>query len=136
MAGYMCIKAIFHQNEVKYSIYTITQVSKLKKKLEKLKIEWLKVIAVSFDAIDMYPSIKFKLIRTAVNYFTKKLNKKDKSMIHNCLKIIKFGMRATILTFTNKYYEYSGDVNVEEKGLMIGGYKSAWLADLVAAYVF
>jgi hypothetical protein len=31
--------------------------------------------------------------------------------------------------------EYGGEAEVEEKGLTIGGYESAWLADLVAAYL-
>ena len=34
-----------------------------------------------------------------------------------------------------KYYEYDGDQEINNKGLTIGGYESAWLADLVAAYV-
>jgi hypothetical protein len=35
----------------------------------------------------------------------------------------------------DEYWEYSGDKSVEERGLTIGGYESAWLADLVAAYI-
>ena len=35
----------------------------------------------------------------------------------------------------HKYYEYGGDEDVEERGLMIGGYELAWLADLVASYI-
>jgi hypothetical protein len=44
--------------------------------------------------------------------------------------MIKFGMGNTLLTFVDKYYEYGGDLDVEDRGLTIGGYKSAWLADL------
>ena len=33
-------------------------------------------------------------------------------------------------------YEYGGnETDVEDKGLTIGGYESAWLADLVAAFI-
>jgi hypothetical protein len=39
-------------------------------------------------------------------------------------------MGNTLLTFVDKYYEYGGDLNVEDRGLAIGGYESAWLADL------
>ena len=35
----------------------------------------------------------------------------------------------------DKYYEYGGSLNVDERGLTIGGYESAWLADLVAAFI-
>jgi hypothetical protein len=45
--------------------------------------------------------------------------------------MIKFGMGNTLLTFVDKYYKYGGDLDVEDRGLTIGGYESAWLADLV-----
>lgn len=34
-----------------------------------------------------------------------------------------------------QYYEYGGSVDVEQKGLTIGGYESAFFADLVAAWI-
>jgi hypothetical protein len=49
--------------------------------------------------------------------------------------MIKFGMGNTLLTFVNKYYEYGGNLDVEDRGLTIGGYESAWLANLCMAYV-
>jgi len=49
--------------------------------------------------------------------------------------MIKFGMGNMLLTFVDKHYQYSGDENVEERGLTIDGYESAWLADLVVAYI-
>jgi hypothetical protein len=49
--------------------------------------------------------------------------------------MIKFGMGNTLLTFVNKYYEYGSNLDVEDRGLMIGRYESAWLADLCMAYV-
>ena len=42
----------------------------------------------------------------------------------------------TFLQFEDKYYEYYGGVDVEERGLTIGGFESAWLADLVVAFLF
>ena len=39
-----------------------------------------------------------------------------------------------LLNFQDKYYEY-GDEGLETKGLAIGGYESAFLADLVASYL-
>jgi len=50
--------------------------------------------------------------------------------------MVKFGMGNTLITFTDKYYEYGGEMNAEDRGLMIGGYELAWFADLVVAYIF
>ena len=44
-------------------------------------------------------------------------------------------MGNTLITFGGKYWEYGGVPDVYEKGLTIGGYESAFLADLVAAYI-
>jgi hypothetical protein len=33
-----------------------------------------------------------------------------------------FGMGNTLLTLVDKYYEYGGDMDVEDRGLTIGGY--------------
>ena len=44
-------------------------------------------------------------------------------------------MSNTLLTFGDKYYEYGGSINPDRKGLTIGGYESAWLADLVASFI-
>ena len=49
--------------------------------------------------------------------------------------MIGFGMKNTLVSFVNKYYEYGGDMESEKRGLTIGGFESAWLADLVAAFI-
>jgi hypothetical protein len=49
--------------------------------------------------------------------------------------MIKFGMGNTLLTFVDKYYEYGGNLDAEDRGLTIGGYKSALLANLCMAYI-
>ena len=79
--------------------------------------------------------IKYKLVEKAVLFFVKDLDSISKRKLGVCLNMIRFGMGNTLLTFVDKYYEYGGEVNVEEKGLTIGGYESMWLADLVAAYL-
>ena len=50
--------------------------------------------------------------------------------------MIKFGMSTTYIQFQDQYWLYGGMTDVELKGLTIGGFESAWLADLVAAYIF
>ena len=44
-------------------------------------------------------------------------------------------MSSTLICFQDKHCDCDGDKDPEEKGLTIGGYESAWLADLVGAYV-
>ena len=45
-------------------------------------------------------------------------------------------MKSTYLMFQDSYYEYDGDQDPEDRGLTIGGYESAWLSDVVGAYIF
>lgn len=44
-------------------------------------------------------------------------------------------MKNTLVSFTDKYYEYGRDMDGEKRGLTICGFESAWLTDLVAAYL-
>ena len=89
----------------------------------------------SIDAVAMYPSIKFPLVKKEISYFTRSLQKNQQSNVKLCLKLIKFGMSSTVLTFEDKYYEY-GEKSIKTKGLAIGRYESAFLTDLVASYLF
>ena len=112
------------------------QVSELKGILETLRIKRSQSIIFSMDAIAMYPSIKFRMIRKAVNYFARDLSREMQGTIQTCLDMIKFGMANTLLKFQDMYYKYGGnETDVADKGLTIGGYESAWLADLVAAFI-
>ena len=54
--------------------------------------------------------------------------------INSWLRLIGFGTSSALLKFQEKYYEY-GEDGLETKGLAIGGYESAFLADLVASYI-
>jgi hypothetical protein len=49
--------------------------------------------------------------------------------------MISFGMRSTLFTFQDIYYEYEEETDPDDRGLMIGGYESAMLVDLVGAYI-
>ena len=70
-----------------------------------------------------------------MRYFARKLTKKTKKTINLCLELIHFVMSYTLISFYGEYYEYHGGER-EEQGLAIGGYESAFLADLVASYLF
>eukprot|EP00957_Ditylum_brightwellii_P084744 6443946-Ditylum_brightwellii.AAC.1 len=55
--------------------------------------------------------------------------------------MVKFGMKSTLIQFKDKYYKYNGAVgnkkiNNEDIGLAIEGYESAFLACIVASYLF
>jgi hypothetical protein len=63
------------------------------------------------------------------------LGEKQKEKIKVCLEMISFRMGNTLLTFVDKYYKYNGKREINDKGWTIGSYESAWLADLVAAFV-
>jgi hypothetical protein len=83
----------------------------------------------------MYPSIKYNLIEKAVRFYAEGVSEHDATLIEGCLEMIRFGMSTTLLTFGNRYYMYDGDLPIEERGLTIGGYESAWLADLAMSYI-
>ena len=114
---------------------TIIQASDLKEDLEKRRVNKLLHTLASLDAIDMYPSINFDMVKKAADHFSKTLPAKDKETIVKCLEMIEFGMSNTLITFLDKYYKYGTLNAVEDKRLTIGGYESAWLADLVAAFI-
>ena len=44
-------------------------------------------------------------------------------------------MSSNLISFDREYYEYHVG-KIEEKGLGIGGYEPAFLADLVSSYLF
>ena len=82
----------------------------------------------------MYPSIKFAKIRKLLRYFARKFTKDTKKTINLCLELIHFRIRSTLFSFGGEYYDYHGGER-EERGLAIGGYESAFLADLVTSYL-
>jgi hypothetical protein len=49
--------------------------------------------------------------------------------------MIAFRMGNMLLTFVDKYYEYNGKREIQDKRLTIQGYKLAWLANLVATFL-
>ena len=49
--------------------------------------------------------------------------------------MVKFGIANTLVQSQGQYWQYGGDLDVDEKGLTIGGYESAFFADLVAAWL-
>ena len=93
------------------------------------------VTTASTDVLSMYHSIKFPLVKKSISFFTVNLVKNQPYTIKLCLKTIAFGMRSTLLTFGDIYFEY-GERCIEKKGLVIGGYSSDFIVDLLSSYLF
>ena len=69
--GYQGMKAIFDRNGIEYQKSTIIHAAQLKVELEKLNIKRNEATVISFDAVEMYPSIKYKLVKCTVMYLLK-----------------------------------------------------------------
>ena len=67
--------------------------------------------------------------------FARKFTAATKKTINLFLELIFFGLSFTLISFDDEYYEFHGGEK-EEQGLAIGGYQAAFLADLVASYLF
>eukprot|EP00957_Ditylum_brightwellii_P025050 1895283-Ditylum_brightwellii.AAC.1 len=55
--------------------------------------------------------------------------------------MVQFGMKNTFVIYGNKYFVYKGaakgaNLTVDNVALAIGGYESAFLANLVTSYLF
>ena len=108
----------------------------MKISLESLNLKSNGCTINTLDIINMYPSIKHKLIRKAINHFCMdRLNEEEEVVIAAALEMQQFSMGNTIVTFRDKFYEYGVNADPMERGLTIGGYDSAWLADMVAGYL-
>eukprot|EP00957_Ditylum_brightwellii_P141984 10817064-Ditylum_brightwellii.AAC.1 len=57
------------------------------------------------------------------------------------MDIVQFGMKSTLIQFRGRYFVYQGaakekELSDEDVALAIRAYKSAFLANIVASYVF
>eukprot|EP00957_Ditylum_brightwellii_P147920 11263328-Ditylum_brightwellii.AAC.1 len=81
---------------------------------------------MSLDIMNMYPSVRVKLIRKALNHYVKYLPDEAKNTIEQCMDIIQFGMKSTFIQFSRgKYYVFhraakEGEVADEDTVLSIG----------------
>ena len=89
--GYQAIKHIFDANNVPYMRRTIIQASDLKHQLERLALDPAATTIASIDAVDFYPSVKFKLVQQAVDYYSAGLSQEDRATIKHGLEIVTKG---------------------------------------------
>eukprot|EP00957_Ditylum_brightwellii_P077048 5855103-Ditylum_brightwellii.AAC.1 len=83
----------------------------------------------------MYPSIRVKLIRKALNHYTKDLPATARETIDLCRDIVQFGMKSILIQFKGQCFIYEGaakgkEISDEGVALAIGTYESAFLADI------
>ena len=94
--GYLGLKNLLEKNEINYTKFTIVQASQVKEEWEILNGKRNEFTIASIDAVSMYLSIKFPLLKKAISYFTRNLPKIQPSTVKLCLKLIAFGMSSTI----------------------------------------
>ena len=121
--GYRGIRKIFDDNKINYMRKTIIQASHLKETFESIDINEEDCTIMSLDIEAFYPSVHLSVVKKAINYFGKDLDSYNKNIINKCISMIEFGMGNTLITFIDKYYEYDGDQEINDKGLTIGGYE-------------
>merc|ERR1719445_2099399 len=92
---------------------------------------------MKLDIIDFYPLVKVSIIKKAVAFYSKGINDEDDiRRIEAAFELVFFSMRSCIVTFNSKYFEFGRVEDYDNKGLPIGGYASAFFADLIATYIF
>jgi hypothetical protein len=121
--GYLAIKRIFEDNNIPFMKRIIINASDLKQKLETLNLNSANSTIVSIDAEDYYPSVHFKLVRKAAEFYSSSLSIDNPHVIRRCLDMIAFGMSLTLFTFQDVYYEYDGAEDPDDRGLSIGAFE-------------
>ena len=94
------------------------------------------VTCIAVDVVNMYPSVRYSLIKKAVDHYCRKCGEEDKEKVRRCLEMLKFGMSNNYLNFRDEFFSYEGTGGINDVALAIGGHESAFLADLVISYVF
>ena len=80
-------------------------------------------------------SITYELEAKAVRYYTKGFSEEDKMRVEAGLDMLKFSMFNCLINFGPDYFQYGKDKDPLKKVLPIGGFGTAWLADLIACYI-
>eukprot|EP00957_Ditylum_brightwellii_P193392 14725453-Ditylum_brightwellii.AAC.2 len=91
---------------------------------------------MSLDIVNMYPSVRVKLVKKALQYYSRGLPTEAKQRINLGLAMVKFGMKNMLVNFCDKFYVYQcaakgQELSEEDVALAICAFKSAFLADLV-----
>ncbi len=130
------IERTFRHAGIIFQCHTLKSSLELKKRFENNNFQKDNCTIVSLDIKDIYPQCKFKAVKAAVSYYSLQLDPIQHERTQKCLEILKFSMGNTIVSFLDKYNEYGVDPDPDRRGLTIGSFESAFLADLEASYIF
>ncbi len=130
------IEKSFWRANINFEKHTLKNSLALKRKFESMNLQRYDITFVSLGIKEMYPQCQFKAVKAAVWYYSSRLPPLQQEKIKRCLEILKFSMGNTIVSFREKYYKYGVDPDPDCCGLTIGGFESAFLADLEATYIF
>eukprot|EP00957_Ditylum_brightwellii_P099294 7563308-Ditylum_brightwellii.AAC.1 len=78
----------------------------LKEKLEGLGLIKDNVTMMSLDIKNMYPLVIVKLIKRALEFYSRYLSKEDKQKIQLGMEMVQFGMKSTLVSYQDKYFVY------------------------------
>ena len=67
--------------------------------------------------------------------YAKEFSEEETARVEAGLDMLKFSMSNCLINFREKYFQYGKEKDLLKRVLTIGGYDSAWLADLVACYI-
>ena len=68
----------------------------------------------------MYPLVRYRLIRKAIQHYSLTFNKEDREVIEADLKMLKFSMRNTLVIFRERYYGCGVEDDPVMRALAIG----------------
>ena len=105
---YLGLKRILDQHNVVYMNQQVDQSYSLKEHLEAKGFKKGKVTIASLDVVKMYPSMWVSLLHDAVEFFMANLPQQEYETAQVCLDMLHFGMTRMFLTFSDKYYHYTG----------------------------
>jgi hypothetical protein len=129
------IEKSFRRANINFEKHTLKNSLAFKRKFKSMNLQWDNITIVSLDIKDMYPQCRFKAVKAAVRYYSSLLPSLQQEKVKQCLEI-KFSMGNSIVSYREKYYEYGVDPDPDRRGLTIGRFESAFLADLEATYIF
>eukprot|EP00957_Ditylum_brightwellii_P075880 5767104-Ditylum_brightwellii.AAC.1 len=99
--GYMGIKRVLDERRVDYIKHIIIQSLDLKMKLEGLGLRRDEVTMMLLDIINMYPSMRVKLIKKALQHYLHNLPAEAKQRIKLGMMMVQFGMKNILVNFCN-----------------------------------
>ena len=79
--GHIAIKKTFETRKLKHTKHLIEQAVHLKNNLESLDLKAGNCTIFSIDANKYYPSLRWKLVNKAIDYFAEELPQEDKAKI-------------------------------------------------------